>query len=92
MKCEPLQLKLWGMWCFWRESSFHRRDGAAVARLHDEQGVPVSKYWLAWPPSFGDQRIDQAVMRRRFKTAERAMAFADKTWPEESAELDCSVN
>lgn len=92
MKCEPLQLKLWGMWCFWRESSFHRRDGAAVARLHDEQGVPVSKYWLAWPPFFGDQRIDQAVMRRRFKTAERAMAFADKTWPEESAELDCSVN
>ena len=80
------------MWCFWRESSFHRRDGASVACLHDEQGVPVSTYWLAWPPFFGDPVIDQAVMRRRFKTADRAMDFADETWPEESAELDSSVS
>lgn len=70
------------MWCFWRESSFHRRDGVSIARLHDEQDVPVSTYWLAWPPFFGDPTIDKAVMRRRFKTADRAMDFADKTWPE----------
>ncbi len=68
------------MWCFWKESSFHRRDGACVARLHDEQGQPVSTYWLAWPPFFGDPRDVQAVMRRRFKSPDTAMDFADRTW------------
>lgn len=70
------------MWCFWRESSFHRRDQVAVFRPHGADGEPCAKYWLAAPPWFGDPAEDAAILRRRFRTADSAMRYADKTWPE----------
>lgn len=70
------------MWCYWREGSYFRRDHASAFRIHDENDKPVSSYWLAAPPWFGDPAEDAAMLRRRFKTPEAAMAFADRTWTE----------
>jgi hypothetical protein len=67
-------------WCFWKTSSFMRKDHACVAHPHDECGVPTGSYWLAWPP-YIEANIERVVLMRRFSTAEAAMAFADKRWP-----------
>jgi hypothetical protein len=72
------------VWCYWRESSYFRRDHASVFRLHGADDTPISNYWLAAPPWFGDRAEDTAIMRRRFKSPEAAMMFADKVWPEGS--------
>lgn len=69
-------------WCFWRPSSFHRRDLASVFQPHGVDGEPIVTYWLAAPPWFGDPKEDASIMRRRFKTAESAMNYVDTTWPE----------
>lgn len=71
------------MWCYWRPSSFHRRDHASVFQPHGDDDQPCALYWLASPPWFGDKEEDAAVYRRRFKTPEAAMRFADKNWPEQ---------
>ena len=67
-------------WCIWQPSSFIRRDHASVAQPHDEHGVPVATYWLAWPP-YIEAGIERLVMNRRFRSPEAAMDFADKSWP-----------
>jgi len=67
------------------ESSWFRSDMAAASQPHDVDGNVTADYWLAWPPYVTDNTADPAhhsnVLRRRFKTRERAMAHADKTWP-----------
>lgn len=70
------------MWCYWLASSYYRRDHASVFRLHDQEGNPVSTYWVASPPWFGNPEEDAAVWRRRFRTPEAAMDAADRLWPE----------
>lgn len=67
-------------WCFWQSSSFKRKDHASVAQPHDERGVSVALYWLAWPP-YIEAGIERQVMNRRFRSAYAAMDFADRQWP-----------
>lgn len=67
-------------WCFWRASSFMRKDHASVAMPHDEDGNPTAAYWLAWPP-YIEAGFERQVLTRRFRSAEAAMDFADKSWP-----------
>lgn len=67
-------------WCYWKASSFMRKDHASVAKPHDENGEVVAEYWLAWPP-FIEAGMERFVMKRRFKTAAAAMDFTDKQWP-----------
>ena len=67
-------------WCYCKSSSFLRKDHASVAQPHNEHGVPVGEYWLAWPP-FIEAKMERYVMKRQFKTATAAMNFADKQWP-----------
>lgn len=82
-ECEHFERQVW---CWWRPSSAHRRDGAAVAQDHDELGQPCSTYWLAHPPWIGTLKEAAEVFRRRFKTPLAAMDYADRTWPPESTE------
>lgn|GEM_PF-4738872 len=68
------------LWCYWTPCAFKRRDLASVAMPHNERGEPVAAYWLAWPP-YIEAGIEDRVLRRRFKTANAAIDFADKSWP-----------
>lgn len=70
------------VWCYWQPSSYHRKDGAFAAQVHDQQGQPISTYWLAWPP-FVEVGMEVVVVRKRFRTPEAAMRHADATWPVE---------
>lgn len=72
------------MWCYWRDSSYFRRDHAHVYLPHGPDDSPCGTRWHASPPWFGCLEEDRAVARRGFRTPEAAMAFADRTWPEGS--------
>lgn len=75
------------LWGEFRPSSWTRRDMAAVAQPHGDDDQPCANYWLAWPPYITGDSNDighpHKIMRRRFRTKEAAMAYADKTWPPE---------
>ena len=69
------------MWCYWRESTWYRRDHACVHRPHGPDGEPTRNYWLASPPWIPTIEEDRALARRRFSSPLAAVEFADKAWP-----------
>lgn len=72
------------MWCYWRPSSYFRRDQASVYRPHGVDGLPTAAYWLATPPWVDGSASERELLKRRFRTPESAMTFADTTWPDGS--------
>ncbi len=72
------------MWCYWRPSSYFRRDQASVYRPHAGDGLPTAAYWLASPPWVDGMPGEREILKRRFRTPESAMTFVDTTRPEGS--------
>ncbi|NRC34036.1 hypothetical protein [Pseudomonas aeruginosa] len=72
-------------WREFRPSGWTRSDMAGAAQPHGSNDEPEADYWHAWPPYITGDKSDlghpSRVMRRRFKTKEAAMAYADRIWP-----------
>jgi hypothetical protein len=73
------------IWREFRPSVWGRREGAGAAQSHGPDDKPGAGYWHALPPFITRDRPDVGdlaqVMRRRFKSKETAMAYADQFWP-----------
>jgi len=84
-KADKLMSEQTPHWREFRPSSWTRSDMASAAQPHDSNDEPEADYWHAWPPYITGDKSDvghpSRVMRRRFKTKEAAMAYADRIWP-----------